>query len=98
MTHIKRIIMKKYKIKECLERLNIIEYRIALKDLPKLIGKSRNTLFNYLDMEIGSDQDIPYTVVIRLEHFFGLQPGALINEHVRLVSLKELLEGHKGES
>lgn len=87
--------MEKYKIMECLEKLTVSEYRIAIKVLPKLIGKSHNTFWNYVHIKADSKMDLPYTVVVTLEQFFKLQPGELINLPVKSPSLDEVLADYR---
>lgn len=83
--------MEKYKINECLEKLTVKQYRIVIKELPKLIGKSKNTFWNYTKIDIDSKMDIPYTVVVHLEQFFKLQPGELINLAIDTMTYLELI-------
>lgn len=87
--------MEKYKIMECLEKLTVSEYRIAIKVLPKLIGKSQNTFWNYVHVDADSKMDLPYTVVVTLEKFFKLQPGELINEPIESPGIDEVLADYR---
>lgn len=87
--------MKKYKIIECLEKLTVKEYRIVMKALPGIVGKSHNTFWNYANIEINAEQDIPYIVVIKLEQFFGLNPGGLINLSIDSPSYQQIVNRHQ---
>jgi hypothetical protein len=89
--------MEKYKIMQCLEQLTVSEYRIAVKILPKLIGKSHNTFWNYTRVQTGSKMDLPYTVVVILEKFFKLQPGELSNEQIDSPGYDELIREYRQE-
>jgi len=80
---------------ECLEKLTVSEYRIAVKVLPKLIGKSHNTFWNYVRIEANSKMDLPYTVVVTLEKFFKLQPGELINLPVESPGFDEVFADYR---
>ncbi|MBB5620975.1 hypothetical protein HDE69_002028 [Pedobacter cryoconitis] len=71
--------MPKYKIKECLNRLSIYEYRILVKAMPGYLGRTINTFWNYTRIPVNSKIDIPYGTVRMLEILFGLRPGELIN-------------------
>lgn len=73
---------KKYKIEDCLNQLNHHQYRFARRVLPRLIGKCQNTLNNYINITIDSKEELPYTIGVKLERFFGLEPGNLINDEV----------------
>ena len=83
--------MEKYKIMECLEKLTVSEYRLAIKLLPKMIGRSQNTFWNYVKIKSTDKADIPYTVVVALEKFFGLIPGELINIEISAEHVSELI-------
>ena len=90
--------MKKYKIIECLEKLTVSEYRIVIKAIPGIIGKSHNTFWNYAHIDINAEQDVPYTVVIKLEQFFGLQPGGLTNINIDAPSYQQIVHRHKSKT
>lgn len=76
--------VRKYKIEECLNNLNHQQYRFARRVLPKIIGKCQNTLNNYINIPMNSKEEIPYTVGVKLEQFFGLEPGELTNEKFQI--------------
>ena len=86
--------MEKYKIMECLEKLTVSEYRIIIKAIPKLIGRSNNTFWNYTKIDINSKMDIPYIVVVKLERLFKLEPGELINVSIDNNSIDEIILEH----
>jgi hypothetical protein len=73
------MIERKYRIHEMLQTLSIKQYRAAKEYLPVELGISAQTFNNYLTMGVAAPQDIPYTIVAKLEIFFGLQPGQLKN-------------------
>ena len=87
--------MKKYKILECLDQLTVREYRAVIKLMPKITGKSINTFWNYAGIDSNSNMDVPYGVVVRLELFFKLKPGALTNVAIECKTLDELLAERK---
>lgn len=70
---------KKYKLDDLLINLPYHKYLQALKELPGLIGKSRNTLTNYRNILLDSKEMIPYEVGIIIERYFGIDPGTLSN-------------------
>ena len=86
--------MEKYKIMECLEKLTVSEYRIIIKVIPKLIGRSNNTFWNNTRIDINSKMDIPYVVVVKLERLFKLEPGGLINIPIDSKSIDEIILEH----
>jgi len=91
----KRIIndgdLRKYKINECLLKLPINEHREAVRLMPKEIGISLNTFHNYRNILLNDPQDIPHERVVRLERFFGLRQGELLNRTIKGSVLKDLL-------
>ncbi|TCC97367.1 hypothetical protein [Pedobacter psychroterrae] len=70
---------KKYKLDDLLINQPYHKYLQALKELPELIGKSRNTLTNYRNILLDSKEMIPYEVGIIIERYFGIEPGTLSN-------------------
>ena len=83
--------VRKYKINECLLRLNMPDHHAAMKRLPKLLGISLNTFHNYRNMLIDAKQDIPHEKVVLFEELFELQRGELLNKPVQIKPLKEIL-------
>ncbi|MHA4895596.1 hypothetical protein ACXZ1K_12655 [Pedobacter sp. PWIIR3] len=81
---------KKYKLEESLNQLTYHEYRFARSVLPKIIGKCNNTLNNYANILLDSKEEIPYTIGIKLERFFGIEPGEFSNVKIDNVHYKEL--------
>ena len=90
--------MKKYKILECLEKLSVKEHKIVIKAIPKIIGRSKNTFWNYCMIDIRSKMDIPYTVVAKLEKLFGVAPGGLLNVPVKSVTYQRIVEEHEARN
>ena len=68
---------KKYKLEESLNNLTHHEYRFARHVLPKIIGKCNNTLSNYINILSDSNEEIPYSVGLKLEQFFGIEHGGM---------------------
>ncbi|MES2829329.1 MAG: hypothetical protein V4687_14300 [Bacteroidota bacterium] len=81
---------KKYKLEECLNKLTYNEYRFARQVLPKIIGKCHNTLNNYINIALNSKEEIPYTIGIKMERFFGLEAGKLSNTEIDNVYYADL--------
>ncbi|TDQ11330.1 hypothetical protein [Pedobacter metabolipauper] len=96
----RRKMPKKYKIEECLNRMNIREYKEARRILPGLIGKCINTLNNYRDILEDGNEEIPYGIGITLERFFGLETGKLSNIKIESRHYLEIFkeETHKKRS
>lgn len=84
--------MEKYKIKSCLNQLTYPEYLIAVKMLPAIIGKSHNTFWNYANMPLDSEKDVPHMVVVKLERFFKLHPGELLNQKIESPTIDQIME------
>ncbi len=87
--------MLKYKIKECLSKLTVCEYRILIKAVPDYLGRSINTFWNYVNIEANSKLDIPHCTVIKLEVLFSLKPGELINIRVEGKPYTEVIKNSK---
>lgn len=84
--------VRKYKINECLLKLNLPDHQLAMKKLPRLLGISLNTFHNYRNMLIGAKQDIPHEKVVIFEKLFGLKRGELLNKQIEIRPLKEILK------
>lgn len=83
---------KKYKLEESLNNLTHHEYRFARNVLPKIIGKCNNTLNNYINILSDSSEEIPYSVGLKLEQFFGLGHGGISHTKVEDVHFKALFQ------
>ncbi|RZK14936.1 MAG: hypothetical protein EOO43_15670 [Flavobacterium sp.] len=81
---------KKYKLEESLNNLTHHEYRFARNVLPKIIGKCNNTLNNYINILSDSNEEIPYSVGLKLEQFFGIEHGGMSNSKEEEVQFKVL--------
>ncbi|WP_316811407.1 hypothetical protein [Pedobacter heparinus] len=84
--------MYKYKIKELMDQLPVIEYRKLNTQLHRVIGVSRNTLINYSLIKITSKQDIPYSTIRKLELIFGLRYGDLTNQNITCDHYKKIID------
>ena len=89
-----RKIIFKYRIDELMSQLLVDEYRIAMKVIPKLLNVSSKTFFNYRNIKLNENKDIPHEKVLMLEKLFDLQPGELQNFHVHTPSLTQIVETH----
>lgn len=83
--------MYKYKINDYLYALNVIEYAAARKIIPRELGVSVNTFQNYRNIKIGSEADIPYELVRKMEILFNMKRGGLENFVVTAKKLKILI-------
>lgn len=86
---------KKYKIDEEMNKLNLPQYKAALKIIPEELGISFNTFHNYRKINIGDKTDIPYESVRKLEKYFKLKEGQLINISVEGKSLEILIRENR---
>jgi len=82
----------KYKIGAYLLSLTVAEYKLALHLIPKILGISLNTLHNYRNIARDAKQDIPYTIVVKFELLFEMDPGTLFNGEIKQLPLKSLLK------
>jgi hypothetical protein len=89
---------KKYKIDEEMNKLNLPKYKAALKIIPEELGISFNTFHNYRKINIGDKTDIPYESVRKLEKYFKLKEGQLINTPVEGKSLDILIRENRKKS
>ena len=89
--------MYKYKINEYLYRLNVVEYSAARKIIPEELSISLNTFHNYRNIKIGSDTDIPYGIVRKMEILFNMKRGGLENSVIKGTDLKTLIYKRRKE-
>lgn len=82
--------LRKYKINDCLLKMNMSDHREAVRLIPKHIGISLNTFHNYRNILIDDRQDIPHMKVVRFEKFFELKMGELLNKTLKGISFREL--------
>jgi len=82
----------KYKIDACLQQLNVQNYSIAMKIIPKELNISSNTFHNYRKLRLNSKSDIPYILIRRLENIFNLERGGLENFVLEFKDLGALIK------
>lgn len=83
-------IKKKYRINELLNRLPVNQYKKAVKILPAQLGIPGSTFNYYRNIEVEATQDIPHTIVAKLEQFFCVQPGELQNFQTDMRPITEM--------
>lgn len=83
---------RKYRINQLLNSLPHTDNRKALRVLPSVLGISFKTFSNYRSITIDDSQDIPHTVVVKLEQFFGIKPGELQNFTTDVRPISEMQE------
>lgn len=81
---------KKYRINELLDKLPYDKRQMALKTLPGQLDISAPTFNNYRYIPIDDNRDIPHVIVAKLELFFGLAPGELLNYAVEMKPIGEI--------
>lgn len=91
----KALLPKKYKIEECIDNLKRHEYRIVLKAIPGIIGKGMTTFYNYRDILIDDQLDIPYKTARKLEILFGLENGGLETKKTEGKHYSEIVNTHR---
>lgn len=84
--------IRKYKINDYLEQLNVRNYRKAIQSLPGILGISLNTFHNYRNILSKDRQDIPYEKVVMMEQLFDMAAGSLHRTPIVQHSLKELFQ------
>jgi len=67
--------LRKYKIDEMMNKLNLPKYKAALKIIPKTLGIAFNTFHNYRKLKVGDKSDIPYGQVRKLEIRLKIRPS-----------------------
>jgi len=82
---------EKYILQEILDNLTRRDFTKAMKLLPVLTGKCKNTIYGYAKIPKNSKTEIPYDVGHILEDFFGLPPRGLSREKVTCKQLKEFM-------
>lgn len=83
---------KKYRINELLARLNVKDHRKALRVLPAELGISVATFNNYRYIKVDDAQDIPHTMVLKMEQFFGVPAGSLKNFSIETRCINDFAE------
>ena len=69
----------KYKILEFMDEMPYRKRKKAMAYFPKMIGKSRTTVGNYINCRMDSPQQIPSTILSQFEDFFDVPPRGLNN-------------------
>lgn len=80
----------KYCINKKLNELSVTDYKKTLKFLPVQLGISTSSFNKYRSIKVGAAQDIPHTIVAKLEQFFGIKPGELQNFTTEMRPLSEI--------
>jgi len=86
---------KKYRINELLDTLSVKDNRRALSILPGELGISIATFNNYRAINKSDPQDIPHTIVAKLEQFFSLAPGELQNFTLDIKPISDKTAHHR---
>ncbi|WP_316750385.1 hypothetical protein [Pedobacter gandavensis] len=84
--------LRKYKIEEEMNKLNLKNYKAASRLIPKYLNIAFNTFHNYRKLPLDGKADIPYATVILLEGIFGMERGQLANYPIESKSLATLIE------
>lgn len=79
----------KYKIKEIMDRLTVVQHDKAMNDIPVLIKKCKNTFKSYMKIPLNSGQEMPYDVGWIIEEYFALPPRGLYNVKMQCKCLYE---------
>lgn len=87
---------KKYRIDDEMQKLNLLEYKAAIRIIPRELGIAFNTFHNYRKLTIKDTKDIPYESVRKMELIFGLNEGDLINNPIVCKSLREMMKDEVG--
>ena len=88
--------LRKYKIDEIMNNLNLPKYKAALRIIPKTLGIAFNTFHNYRKLKVGDKSDIPYGQVRKLEILFKIKEGSLANFTPECKSLDLLVKEEEG--
>lgn len=83
---------KKYRINQLLDQLPLSKNRKAKAILPDLLSISPATFDNYRAIAIDEHKDIPHHIVVKLEKFFGIQPGELSNCAIDMKSINQYVD------
>lgn len=84
--------LRKYKIEEEMNKLNLRNYKAASKLIPKYLNIAFNTFHNYRKLPLNGKADIPYGTVRLLEGLFSMKSGDLANYPIQPKSLEMLIE------
>ena len=82
---------RKYKIDEEIRKLNLPNYKAAIRIIPRELGIASNTFHNYRKLRVTDKADIPYEMVRKLEIMFKMRLGELANSSVQCEELDVLI-------
>lgn len=82
---------RKYKIDEAIRKLNLPNYKAALRIIPLELGIASNTFHNYRKLKVTDKADIPYEMVRKLEIMFHMKIGKLANSKICCQDLNVLI-------
>jgi hypothetical protein len=86
---------KKYKIDEEMNKLNLPNYKTAIRVIPKLLNIAFNTFHNYRKLTLEAKADIPYGIVRKLELLFGMKSGELANFKIECKTLEIIIRDER---
>ena len=90
---------RKYKIDEAIRKLNLPNYKAALRIIPRELGIASNTFHNYRKLKVTDKADIPYEMVRKLEIMFNMKIRELANSKICCEDLSVLIvEYHNAEA
>jgi plasmid maintenance system antidote protein VapI len=69
--------MYKFRIKEYLNQLPVSAHKIAMKELPTILGVHRVQFSNIINTSIDSDYEPKAPVMIKLASYFGVRVDEL---------------------
>ena len=84
--------LKKYKIDEEMQKLNLPAYKAAIRIIPRELGIAFNTFHYYRKLTVADTKDIPYDNVRKMERIFGLKEGGLVNFPIECKSLEAFMK------
>ena len=89
----------KYRIDEAKRKLNLPNYKAALRIIPCELGIASNTFHYYKKLKVTDKADIPYEMLRKLEIMFNMKIGELANSKICCEDLGVLImEYHNAEA
>ena len=83
--------LRKYKLLQLIDSQPLYMAKNLQKNLPLLLGISRQAFSNYLNAPLGATLQIPSDKLLTLASLFNVQPSELLNEPVKTLKLDSFI-------
>lgn len=80
----------KFRIKSLLENLTAQEYRLAMKELPSLVGMHYNSFNRLINIKVGENYEPSSDVMVKLASFFNVSVDQLYTTPPNPISIDDI--------